>query len=246
MKKVFCVAAKIKLYAYCIHAAIEGNGRFHFSVTIPGLCLFCFGICFLCFVDFLFPCRVVCARAQKWSGPLLAKRRTPRVAADYEGLSNSVFCFCSISCACLIQNMEMNDFCDLDTDISFVHRSGFMISAASYLRIYLLSLPPRYRTDLHSQPLTPTLSSQIKCTRAVIGGSPIRRWTEAQARGMCERLDKMRPESAPHKFYIAFRYGSKKFNAFFGQSHADLNGMSAIALCFFCRSFLFVIFIAAT
>jgi hypothetical protein len=43
-------------------------------------------------------------------------------------------------------------------------------------------------------------------SHTVIGGSPIRRWTEAQARGMCERLDKMRPQSAPHKFYIAFRY----------------------------------------
>ena len=38
------------------------------------------------------------------------------------------------------------------------------------------------------------------------GGSPILAWTEEQGRGMCERLDKMSPETAPHKFYVAFRY----------------------------------------
>ena len=38
------------------------------------------------------------------------------------------------------------------------------------------------------------------------GGSPILAWTEAQGRGMCERLDEMSPETAPHKFYVAFRY----------------------------------------
>ena len=38
------------------------------------------------------------------------------------------------------------------------------------------------------------------------GGSPILAWTEEQGRGMCERLDEMSPETAPHKFYVAFRY----------------------------------------
>ena len=38
------------------------------------------------------------------------------------------------------------------------------------------------------------------------GGSPILEWTQAQGRGMCERLDKLSPETAPHKFYVAFRY----------------------------------------
>ena len=41
---------------------------------------------------------------------------------------------------------------------------------------------------------------------AIGGGSPIRRWTEAQGRGMVERLDRLSPETAPHRFYIAFRY----------------------------------------
>ena len=38
------------------------------------------------------------------------------------------------------------------------------------------------------------------------GGSPILRYTEAQGRGMVARLDQLSPETAPHKFYVAFRY----------------------------------------
>jgi ferrochelatase len=38
------------------------------------------------------------------------------------------------------------------------------------------------------------------------GGSPILRYTEAQGRGMVARLDRMSPDTAPHKFYVAFRY----------------------------------------
>ncbi len=38
------------------------------------------------------------------------------------------------------------------------------------------------------------------------GGSPILKWTTEQGQGMCVRLDKLSPQTAPHKFYIAFRY----------------------------------------
>jgi len=38
------------------------------------------------------------------------------------------------------------------------------------------------------------------------GGSPILRYTEAQGRGMIARLDQLSPETAPHQFYVAFRY----------------------------------------
>ncbi len=41
---------------------------------------------------------------------------------------------------------------------------------------------------------------------AIGGGSPILGWTEAQGRGLIERLDRLSPETAPHKFYVAFRY----------------------------------------
>ena len=38
------------------------------------------------------------------------------------------------------------------------------------------------------------------------GGSPILRYTRAQGQGMVERLDRLSPETAPHGFYVAFRY----------------------------------------
>lgn len=38
------------------------------------------------------------------------------------------------------------------------------------------------------------------------GGSPILRWTELQGEAMCKRLDEMSPATAPHRFYVAFRY----------------------------------------
>jgi protoporphyrin/coproporphyrin ferrochelatase len=38
------------------------------------------------------------------------------------------------------------------------------------------------------------------------GGSPILRHTQAQGRGLVERLDRLSPATAPHRFYVAFRY----------------------------------------
>ncbi|MBL0938298.1 MAG: ferrochelatase [Gemmatimonadaceae bacterium] len=45
-----------------------------------------------------------------------------------------------------------------------------------------------------------------KLYEAIGGGSPILRWTTAQGEAMCRRLDEMSPETAPHRFYVAFRY----------------------------------------
>jgi ferrochelatase len=42
--------------------------------------------------------------------------------------------------------------------------------------------------------------------RAIGGGSPILDWTTAQGQGMIERLDRLSPQTAPHRFYVAFRY----------------------------------------
>lgn len=39
-----------------------------------------------------------------------------------------------------------------------------------------------------------------------IGGSPIRKWTDYQGEQMAKILDKVSPETAPHKAYTAFRY----------------------------------------
>jgi ferrochelatase len=51
---------------------------------------------------------------------------------------------------------------------------------------------------------TPRVQKQYES----IGGSPIRRWTEAQGAGMVRLLDELSPLTAPHKFYIAFRYAA--------------------------------------
>ncbi|KAF2763520.1 ferrochelatase-domain-containing protein [Pseudovirgaria hyperparasitica] len=40
------------------------------------------------------------------------------------------------------------------------------------------------------------------------GGSPIRKWSEHQGAEMCKILDKISPDTAPHKPYVAFRYAS--------------------------------------
>lgn len=49
---------------------------------------------------------------------------------------------------------------------------------------------------------TPAIEKQY----AAIGGSPIRKWTEIQGREMVKLLDEMSPSTAPHQFYVAFRY----------------------------------------
>ncbi len=38
------------------------------------------------------------------------------------------------------------------------------------------------------------------------GGSPILKWTKLQGELMCQQLDKVSPETAPHKSYVGFRY----------------------------------------
>ena len=50
---------------------------------------------------------------------------------------------------------------------------------------------------------TPKIQKQYQ---KIGGGSPIKMWTEKQGQGMVEILDKISPETAPHKFYIGFRY----------------------------------------
>jgi ferrochelatase len=53
------------------------------------------------------------------------------------------------------------------------------------------------------------------------GGSPILRYTEAQGRGMVARLDRLSPGTAPHKFYVAFRYTRPTSDEALRAMHAD-------------------------
>ncbi|MCJ1298901.1 ferrochelatase hem15 [Hypocenomyce scalaris] len=60
-----------------------------------------------------------------------------------------------------------------------------------------------YIGPLISRRRTPKIQKQYA---AIGGGSPIRKWSEYQSAEMCKILDKMSPETAPHKPYVAFRY----------------------------------------
>ncbi|KAM8961476.1 ferrochelatase, mitochondrial [Pelodytes ibericus] len=50
---------------------------------------------------------------------------------------------------------------------------------------------------------TPKIQEQY---RKIGGGSPIRKWTAHQGEGMVKLLDELSPATAPHKYYIGFRY----------------------------------------
>ncbi|MCJ1257847.1 ferrochelatase hem15 [Lignoscripta atroalba] len=60
-----------------------------------------------------------------------------------------------------------------------------------------------YLGPLISRRRTPKIQKQYA---AIGGGSPIRKWSEYQSAEMCKILDKISPETAPHKPYVAFRY----------------------------------------
>ncbi|KAH0565532.1 hypothetical protein GP486_001065 [Trichoglossum hirsutum] len=60
-----------------------------------------------------------------------------------------------------------------------------------------------YLGPLISRRRTPKIKEQYA---AIGGGSPIRKWSEYQSSEMCKLLDKLSPETAPHKPYVAFRY----------------------------------------
>ncbi|XP_072272621.1 ferrochelatase, mitochondrial isoform X2 [Pyxicephalus adspersus] len=50
---------------------------------------------------------------------------------------------------------------------------------------------------------TPKIQEQY---RKIGGGSPIKKWTDHQGEGMVKLLDELSPATAPHKYYIGFRY----------------------------------------
>lgn len=60
-----------------------------------------------------------------------------------------------------------------------------------------------YLGPLISRRRTPKIEKQYA---AIGGGSPIKKWSEYQCNEMCKILDKLSPETAPHKPYVAFRY----------------------------------------
>lgn len=65
---------------------------------------------------------------------------------------------------------------------------------------------------------TPKIQEQYK---QIGGGSPIGKWTAIQGQGMVEILDKLSPETAPHKCYTAFRYADPLTEEALVQMKAD-------------------------
>ena len=63
----------------------------------------------------------------------------------------------------------------------------------------------KYLGPLIAKRRTPKIEKQYA---AIGGGSPIRKWSEYQAAEMCKVLDRISPETAPHKPYVAFRYAN--------------------------------------
>ncbi|PBP18007.1 ferrochelatase precursor [Diplocarpon rosae] len=62
-----------------------------------------------------------------------------------------------------------------------------------------------YLGPLISKRRTPKIQKQYA---AIGGGSPIRKWSEYQAGEMCKILDRISPETSPHKPYVMFRYAN--------------------------------------
>ena len=54
---------------------------------------------------------------------------------------------------------------------------------------------------------TPSIQAQYR-EMDTGGGSPIKFWTESQGAEMVKHLDQISPDTAPHKYYISFRYAS--------------------------------------
>lgn len=70
-------------------------------------------------------------------------------------------------------------------------------------------------TDMMQLPVQGTLGPYIARRRTpevqkkyseIGGGSPILKWTKLQGELLCQKLDQLSPETAPHKHYVAFRY----------------------------------------
>ncbi|KAI9889591.1 MAG: ferrochelatase hem15 [Vezdaea aestivalis] len=75
-----------------------------------------------------------------------------------------------------------------------------------------------YLGPLISRRRTPKIQKQYA---AIGGGSPIRKWSEYQSTEMCKILDRISPQTAPHRPYVAFRYADPLTEAMYAQLLAD-------------------------
>ncbi|KAK6198316.1 ATP-dependent DNA helicase II subunit 1 [Pestalotiopsis sp. IQ-011] len=87
-----------------------------------------------------------------------------------------------------------------------------------------------YLGPLISKRRTPKIEKQYA---EIGGGSPIRKWSEYQSEEMCKILDRISPETAPHKPYVAFRYADplteEMYNKLFEDGFGNGKGGRAVA-----------------
>lgn len=88
-----------------------------------------------------------------------------------------------------------------------------------------------YLGPLIARRRTPKIQKQYS---EIGGGSPIRKWSEYQCAEMCKVLDKISPETAPHKPYVAFRYAAPLTETMYNQLLTDGfgNGKGGRAVAF--------------
>lgn len=83
----------------------------------------------------------------------------------------------------------------------------------------LIPLPlQKYAAPWIARRRTPQIEQQYT---DIGGGSPILRYTKLQGERMCELLDELHPETAPHKSYVAFRYAKPMTDETAKQLKAD-------------------------
>ncbi|KAI0382116.1 hypothetical protein F5Y04DRAFT_254095 [Hypomontagnella monticulosa] len=97
----------------------------------------------------------------------------------------------------------------------------------------LIPLGPmqKYIGSFISSRRTPRIQKQYA---EIGGGSPIRKWSEYQNEEMCKILDRISPETAPHKPYVAFRYANPLTEEMYHKLLADGfgNGKGGRAVAF--------------
>ncbi|KAI1462044.1 ferrochelatase-domain-containing protein [Annulohypoxylon moriforme] len=88
-----------------------------------------------------------------------------------------------------------------------------------------------YLGPLISHRRTPKIQKQYA---EIGGGSPIRKWSEYQNEEMCKILDRVSPQTAPHKPYVAFRYADPLTEEMYNKLLADGfgNGKGGRAVAF--------------
>lgn len=78
------------------------------------------------------------------------------------------------------------------------YSSEHCIKEISYTELYYSKLGPWI-----AKRRTPEVQKKYS---EIGGGSPILQWTNKQGELLCKKLNKISPETAPHKYYVAFRY----------------------------------------